>query len=134
MNAREEVVSSWLLKAERDLKTALWLTRSPDSLLDTAIYHLQQAGEKAVKGFLVFHDVPFPKIHDIAVLVTAAAQVEPEFSNYLDTAELLTPYVAIFRYPDEILEPTPEEFEEALRAAQELYTFVLSKLPAASHP
>lgn len=134
MNEREEVVSSWLLKAERDLKTAAWLTRSPDSLLDTAIYHLQQAGEKAVNGFLTFHDISFSKTHDIAVLVTAATRVVPEFSAYLGAAELLTPYGVVFCYPDEIAEPTPEEFGEALTAARNLHTFVLAKLPADVQP
>jgi HEPN domain-containing protein len=134
MNEREDLVSSWLLKAERNLKTALWLTRSPDALLNTASYHLQQAGEKAVKGFLTFHDILFSRTHDIAVLVAAAARVVPEFNDYLDSAELLTPYVVIFRYPDEMAKPTPEEFSEALTAAQHLCAFVLAKLPADVHP
>lgn len=35
----------------------------------------------------------------------------------LDLAELLTPYAVEYRYPDDILEPDYEEFEEAYKAS-----------------
>jgi len=50
---RQQVVRSWLIKAQRDLASARTLASAKELLLDTAIYHCQQAGEKAVKAFLV---------------------------------------------------------------------------------
>ncbi|MCP4699696.1 MAG: HEPN domain-containing protein [Gammaproteobacteria bacterium] len=61
-------------------------------LLDTAVYHCQQAAEKAVKGFLVFCDHEVPRTHDIEVLVQAAAVYEGRFSEWLEPAGRLTPY------------------------------------------
>jgi HEPN domain-containing protein len=53
---REELVRSWLIKANRDLLSAHELASARTPLLDTAAYHCQQAAEKAVKDFLLFND------------------------------------------------------------------------------
>ncbi len=45
----------WFAKAKRDLDSATKLAEGPEPYLDTAIYHCQQAAEKAVKGFLIYH-------------------------------------------------------------------------------
>ena len=54
--AKRQLVQSWLTKAQHDLASARVLAASAEPLLDTAIYHCQQAAEKAVKGFLAFRD------------------------------------------------------------------------------
>ena len=61
-------------------------------LLDTAIYHCQQAAEKSLKGWLTFHDLRFEKTHDLRMLATLAAGLDADFLKQLDTAELLTPF------------------------------------------
>ena len=81
MSAKNKLVKSWLAKAKRDLETARRLSQEPDPYLDTAIYHLQQAAEKAVKGFLVFHDQRFEKTHDIEVLMQLAIVYNKDFSS-----------------------------------------------------
>jgi hypothetical protein len=47
---------------------------------------------------------------------------------------LLTLYAAAFRYPGDALDPTREQFDEALSAADSVWQFVLSVLPAEVHP
>jgi len=76
------LVQTWLVKAQHDLASARKLSAGPDPYLDVAIYHCQQAAEKAVKGFLVFHDQPFEKTHDVEVLVELARRYEPAFSAW----------------------------------------------------
>src|SRR5712692_2174096 len=71
--AKRELVQTWLAKAQHDLAAARKLSAEPDPYLDTAIYHCQQAAEKAVKGFLVFHDQDFEKTHNIRFLVELVA-------------------------------------------------------------
>ncbi|MDD2499625.1 MAG: HEPN domain-containing protein [Geobacter sp.] len=131
---KEELVRSWLIKARRDLLSAHELATAETSLLDTAAYHCQQASEKVIKGFLVFHNIRFEKSHDIVLLVTQASDIDPEFSNFLDTARLLTPLAVEYRYPGDYLEPELHEYQEASEAAHKLYSFVLSRLPEATHP
>ena len=132
--AKQQLVQSWLIKAQRDLDTARKLSADPDPYLDTAIYHCQQAAEKAIKGFLVFHDQRFEKTHDLETLISLAIPFGAGFSSWLDAGERLTPYAAAFRYPGEILEPDQVEFDQALQAAEGLYAFVLSLLPRIVHP
>lgn len=55
-DAKAHLVRSWMIKAQRDLASARVLAASDPPLLDTAMYHCQQAAEKAVKGYLVFCD------------------------------------------------------------------------------
>lgn len=132
--AGRDLVQGWLIKAQRDLATARKLADAPDPLLDTAIYHCQQAAEKAVKGFLAFHDQTVVKTHDVRFLINQTLLIEPGFEDWLDAAECVTPYATAYRYPDEVLEPEPEEFERAKDAATGLVAFVLSVLPEEVHP
>lgn len=64
-DAKAQLVRSWLTRAWHDLASARVLAASTPPLLDTAIYHCQQAAEKAVKGYLTFCDQEFERIHDV---------------------------------------------------------------------
>ncbi|MDQ6834413.1 MAG: HEPN domain-containing protein, partial [Chloroflexota bacterium] len=122
----QDIVFSWFAIAQRDLDSARRLASGPNPYLDTAIFHCQQAAEKAVKGFLIFHNRDFPKTHDIRKVVALAETIEPRSGAWLDAAELLTPYATAFRYTDEPIEPSQDEFDHALISADDLSTFVLS--------
>ena len=86
-DAKKELVRNWLIKAQHDLGAAQKLSISPNAILDAGIYHCQQAAEKSIKAFLVFHDKRFEKTHDLQVLVSIAGQLEKGFSSWLDAAE-----------------------------------------------
>jgi len=132
--AKTLLVRTWLVKAQHDLLSAQVLGASRPRLLDTAIYHCQQAAEKAIKGFLAFCDEEVERIHDVEALIRRAASHESRFAACVQTGRLLTPYARIFRYPGELEEPTEQQFKQALSAAQELWGFVLSVLPEGVHP
>jgi len=76
------------------------------------------------------------KTHDVERLIKRAAKHLPEFNQWLDEAEIVTPYATRFRYPmeDAPMEPSRLEFEQALAAASGIYDFVLSVLPPETHP
>ena len=130
------LVRDWLTRAHHDLRASRILAAAEDAPLDVAIYHCQQAGEKALKAFLQWRDEPFTKTHNLRALVIQAAVLDKGFEAFAKPAELLTPYVSAFRYPggaDEAM-PTHEEFDEALNHAQAIYDFVLNLLPAEARP
>ena len=131
-----ELVRDWLTRASHDLRSSRALASLDDPLLDTAIYHCQQAAEKSIKAWLQSNDDPFPKTHDIEDLVERAAGLNPDFRKFGKAASVLTPYVSAFRYPGGFEEPMPtrEEFDEALQYAQDIYDFVLGQLPADARP
>jgi len=126
---KDELVRNWLIKSSRDLLCARELADASKPLLDSAVYHCQQAAEKAVKGFLIYHDIRFDKTHDVGLLAGQAAVVEPGFNNYLTGARLLTPYAIEFRYPGDYIEPEFTDFQEAFDATALILTFVSSLLP-----
>jgi HEPN domain-containing protein len=126
---KDDLVRNWLIKSARDLLCARELAEATTPLLDSAVYHCQQAAEKAVKGFLIYTDTRFDKTHDVELLTSQASGIEPVFNNYLSAARLLTPYAIEFRYPGDFLEPEPDEFNEALEAAVVILRFVSSLLP-----
>ena len=131
-----ELVRDWLTRAHQDLRAALILAAAENAPLDVAIYHCQQAGEKAVKAHLQWRDEPFAKTHNLRALVIQAATLDKGFEALEKRAEILTPYVSAFRYPGGADEPMPTrgEFDEALQHAQVIYDFVLNLLPAAARP
>lgn len=127
---------AWMVKAWRDLETARRAATGQPPFYDVAVYHCQQAAEKAVKAFLVHHGKLYEKTHDIEVLTDLAGEVDSNFSQLADAADALTPYATRFRYPNATfaVEPQPAEYDEALKHAQSIYDFVLNLLPAEARP
>ncbi len=97
-------------------------------LADLAVFHAQQAMEKALKAFLAAYDRPFPKTHNLERLVGLCQRSDSAFVGFMDTAHTLNPYVTQFRYPGGPLEPELAEAKEALRLASELVEFVRQQL------
>ena len=126
----------WLTKASHDLLAATRGSTVDDQALDTCVYHCQQAGEKALKSFLVAHGVTFSKTHSLVLLLPLCMSVDTRFQQWMAEAALLSPLAFTFRYPDDFapLNPTRAQFDEALAAAQRIYDFVLSLLPPETHP
>ena len=128
--AARELVRDWLTRADHDLRSAQVLSSLDNPLLDTAIYHCQQAAEKSIKAWLQGQDEPFTKTHDVGDLVKLAAEAHPDFAQLDKAATVLTPYASAFRYPGGAYEPMPTrvEFDEALEYAQQIYSFVMDLL------
>lgn len=126
-----ELVQSWLMKAKHDLGSAHQLIEGSPPFLDTAIYHCQQTVEKALKAFLVWHDIEFEKTHNLSVLIDLCLSKDPDFQSFADSVTELTPYATAYRYPDEFFEsePTPDQVHTALKLSEEILTFVIGKLP-----
>jgi HEPN domain-containing protein len=124
------LIQFWLKKSQRDLSAAQKL--APE-LPDIAIYHCQQAAEKALKGFLILHDTEPGDTHNINTLVKLAAAFKPEFATVLKEAGYLSQYNQTYRYPMESTEdfnPTPGELNKAYRLASEVYKNVIDSMPA----
>jgi HEPN domain-containing protein len=99
-------------------------------LPDTAIYHCQQAAEKAVKAYLAFCDREIERVHDVEALIRSAASCDKRFTGWIDVGIELTPYAHLYRYPGRALEPSREQFDRAASVSNGLYEFVVSLLPA----
>ncbi len=133
-SAKIVVVGAWIEKSSHDLSSAKILASGNDPILDTAIYHCQQAAEKALKGFLTFHDKRFEKTHDIGELIGECEKINPEFSKWIHLGDMLTPCAWEYRYPGVTSDPSENEFDEAYKIADQLYKFTLRLLPKVIWP
>lgn len=132
--AKVDLVRERLDRAAEDLGAARSLTaRHKHPYPRTAVYHCQQAAEKALKALLAWHDEPIIKTHDLLVLLKGREGHEPTFVVWGAAADVLTPYAIKFRYPGEP-EPDRAEVRQAIRMAVGIYADVLTLLPAETHP
>ena len=116
-----------IFKAERDYKSGILLSKS--ELEDQAVYHFQQAGEKALKAYLMFENSKIPKTHDLTMLIDICVEIDKNFEQFYEKAENLTPYSTAFRYMDIGLGliPDAELIREAEQDSKDILEFVKSK-------
>lgn len=62
---RKDLVRQWMQRADQDLAAAEILLRDASGVRPVIAFHAQQAAEKYLKAILVWHQVYFPKTHDI---------------------------------------------------------------------
>jgi HEPN domain-containing protein len=125
---RRQLVQKWLDRANEDLKAAGRLLEDETSFVVTVAFHAQQAAEKYLKSFLVEHQVPFPKTHDIGRLLDLIAPVDEELGNRLAEAAMLTDYGVDVRYPGDLPAPSIEEVQHAVELAKTIRTEILQRL------
>ena len=128
MDDKNELVKNWMIKGQRDLLAACKLSSDSEIYSDIAIYHCHQSAEKAIKGFLILHNQPFPRTHDLRLLLQLAIKIDRNFQHYQEASEILTPYATEFRYPSDAMQPTSEELQEAIEKAREIFNFITSLL------
>ena len=106
----------WLRYAISDLEIAR-ITQSPQILLDGLCFHAQQAAEKALKAVLIAQAIPFPRTHNITILIDLLPQ-DISLPSEMEAAALLTDYAVLTRYPGNLEPITEEEYSEAVRLAE----------------
>jgi HEPN domain-containing protein len=119
-DALRKEAGKWLREAAKDLHSAKLLLVPVDPEPSRALFHSQQAAEKAAKAFLAFRNVPFRKTHDLADLGLQCASLDPGLGPVLIEAADLTKFAVGFRYPDAPYEPDAEEAAESLEIAEKL--------------
>ncbi|MCK6485824.1 MAG: HEPN domain-containing protein [Phycisphaerae bacterium] len=120
---------AWLAKARGDLRMARIARDAHPPLLDQAVYHAQQSAEKAMKGFLTFHNRPFRKTHNLVEIGGGCTAIDATLDTLFGRAAVLTEYGWRYRYPGEPDEPTLDETEEAIQLADAVLSAVMERLP-----
>jgi hypothetical protein len=80
---RKDFVRQWLRKAGADLETAKHLVQTRPDLCSSAAFHAQQAAEKVLRAALVWHQVEFPKTHDVDRLIALMGQADAKLRQRL---------------------------------------------------
>ena len=115
----------------------VWLDRARSSLIlakqpkpadvwwEDVCYNAQQAAEKALKAFLVLHQIDFPKTHSIDLILDKVKKVVSPLPDELTDAVALTIYAVDARYPpSEAEEPvTEEDYRKAVERAEKVVSW-----------
>ena len=126
MKKKADIVCGWLRKAASDVVMLDAGLRA--GAYDGACFHAQQAAEKYLKGFLAFHDQPFPYTHNLGDLTELCAGIDVRFRTLTPQAAELTPYAVRLRY-DDTFWPTVDTAKRARASALAIRDMVLQRLP-----
>ena len=125
----EEIVKLWCIKADNDLKAGKDELSTKKPATDTVCFHMQQCVEKYLKAFLVFQDKEITKTHNIALLLQQCIKLDLSFENLkLIGTNALSVYAIDSRYPEDFYMPTRQESQKAVKIAEEVRKFVLTKI------
>ena len=131
---RLEDTREWISKAAQDLRRVHILSAADPSDIEGVLFHAQQAAEKVLKAFLVWHDVPFRKTHGLEEIGAQCASIDPTLANLIQRGEALTVYAWRFRYPGAPYQPDLEEAKAAADLAERVFEEIANRLPADTRP
>lgn len=116
----------WFEKARKDLRRVEVLLADDD--VEGAGFHLQQAAEKYLKGYLLGRGWSLKYTHDLEVLLNEAMTHDDRFQNYLDVCIMVREFYVEERYPF-IGSPLParHELEDALGTIREMIALILEE-------
>ena len=116
------------MKAEEDFNAAKSLITYGAAFLSTVCFHSQQAAEKYLKAFLTYHQIEFPKTHDIGELLDLVARADNKLSESLRDVIVLTNYGVDVRYPGDSPDVTSNTAQQAIDMAEKVRRLVLESL------
>jgi HEPN domain-containing protein len=114
---KREFVQQWIEKAEGDWRLSHRLMADPEPYAEGIAFHAQQVAEKYLKAYLTWHQVEFPKTHDIKRLLELVGSCDQVLAEHLSEATELTPYAVEYRYPGEYPLVTAEDAAKVVKAA-----------------
>ena len=109
------------------MQTVMNELNCPCPVYESICFHSQQTAEKYLKGYLVWLDIEFRKTHEIGELIQQCSQSDPEISEFIEKADILTDYAVEIRYPDHFWEPTAKDAREAYDIAVKVKDYIKNK-------
>ena len=107
----------WFERGDHDIETAQ-LLYDERGYIDAIAYHIQQAIEKYLKGYLVLQGDRPPWVHELDTLLTLVANFEADlYDPFIELCEKATRYYVEDRYPPG---PPAEYSREEIRADLDL--------------
>jgi HEPN domain-containing protein len=119
-------IESWLDKARHDLISAQRLLEIEPMILDNACFHCQQAIEKCLKAFLIYHGRDIERTHNIIFLLSECANFDPIFET-IDPMNI-NAFAVQGRYPDSNLDPTVTEAKSYYQLALQIQALATERI------
>jgi HEPN domain-containing protein len=118
--------AAWLAKARTDLRAARADLNASPPITSDALFHCQQAVEKALKGFLAAREKPLQKTHDLEALGQLVLVFVPSLRDVVSGTYSLSIYASEFRYPGESPEPDLMTAEAGIEIASRAVAAITS--------
>jgi HEPN domain-containing protein len=120
---------AWIKKAEHDflsIQNNIYATETP---WDVVCFHAQQAAEKILKAFIIYHGYTVEKTHDLIQLLSVCVKIESSLSVLELDCQQLNYYSVSSRYPDDLYEPDESDGKKMLDSAERIRESVWKLLP-----
>lgn len=115
---------TWLERAKSNLIIGKSINIDGVALEDLC-FELQQCAEKSLKALLIYHNVTFPKTHNLLDLIQLLKDnTNVKIPNFIAKATKLTLYATQTRYPDFTERISKEKYNEAIELAETVYKWV----------
>jgi HEPN domain-containing protein len=105
----------WLRRAQINLARAQSVL--PEADFEDYCFDAQQAAEKAVKAVFILNGASFKFVHDLGQLLKGLSAAGVKVPKYLLTADRLTRYAVLTRYPGFSAPVTKTQHTRAVRIA-----------------
>ena len=124
---KEKIVKEWFDKGQSDLDDAEFLFNN-DRAKESVSFHIQQAAEKYLKGYLIGRGWKLEKVHDLVKLIEEAKKFDKSFRRFVDSMRKITNFYFESRYPVGYeIEYTKKELLQALIQTKNLIKLIKKK-------
>ncbi len=111
----KKIAEEWFSKGQKDIDDAEFLLNN-DRALENVAYHIQQAAEKYLKGFLIYNDWKLEKIHDLVKLLEETIKIDKSFHRFSIPMRKITNFYFESRYPTgHEVQYTKQELRNAIK-------------------
>lgn len=117
----------WLEFADDDLAVAKTIKENRQLPGRLACFHCQQAAEKAIKALLIFHNIDFPRTHDLNLLLRLVKNGSPLKTHCPDLTGLIV-FAAEARYPGDYPDATTANVNDAVITADRVLELVRAEI------
>ena len=116
----------WLKRAESNLRLAK-ANKIKGVVYEDLCFEAQQAAEKSIKAFLIFHEDAFPKVHSFVLLLKRLEKftsIPKDVKKVLD----LSDYAVQTRYPGDYYPVKAGEYRKAVKVAGRVFDWVCQEI------
>ncbi len=126
--AKERITKEWLEKGRKDIEDAEFLLNN-NRAVENISFHVHQAIEKYLKGFLIYNGWKLEKIHDLVKLLEEAVKIDKSFARFAAPLRKITNFYFESRCPVGYkIKYTKQELRKSIRQTKYLIALINKKL------
>ena len=125
---KNKIVKEWFSKGQKDIDDAQFLLNN-NRALENIAYHVQQADEKYLKGFLIYNGWKLERIHDLVKLLEEVIKIDKSFNRFAAPMRKITNFYFESRYPTGYeVEYTKQELKKAIKESKNIINLIKKKV------